>query len=214
MIFLAVTMGFFAENIREHFGDVKTEKEYLSSFKQQLLINKELFTIIQNGFIDYKNALDSLANLFFDKNENKDLITTARLVVKSKQLPFTTIDINAYQQLVNSAGLKYIHNMALKDTMTLYADEIRAFENYNNYVMNFITQSFSVITSLEDWHDFFHDHTVKILPYPELTERERRAMVAFLKMRYANAMSIEFNSKELLRLNERLSATVIEELAK
>src|ERR1035438_2735349 len=40
MIFLAVTLGFIAENIREHFADVRTEKEYLSSFKQQLLINR------------------------------------------------------------------------------------------------------------------------------------------------------------------------------
>lgn len=68
MIFLAVTMGFIAENIREHFTDVRTEKEYLSSFKQQLLINKEQFTDLQNRFIDYKPALDSLSKLFFGKN--------------------------------------------------------------------------------------------------------------------------------------------------
>ncbi len=129
MIFLAVTMGFIAENIREHFVDVRTEKEYLLSFKQQLLINKEQFTDIQNSSIDYKPALDSLANLFFSKNENKDLITTARLVVKSKMLNLKTIDVNAYLQLVNSGGLKYIHNVALKDGMTRYADETKAFEN-------------------------------------------------------------------------------------
>ena len=213
MIFLAVTMGFIAENIREHFADVRTEKEYLSSFKQQLLINKEQFTDMQNSFIDYKPALDSLANLFFDKNENKDLITTARLVVKSKMLNLKTIDVNAYLQLVNSGGLKYIHSVALKDTMTRYADEIKAFENYNNFVLNYITQNIVVINSLEDWHDFFLDHTVKILPYPELTERERRNMVAFNKIRYANAQSNEHDIKEMLRLNERLSAIVIEELA-
>src|SRR5438552_10597705 len=40
MIFFAITMGFFAENIREHFADVRIEKEYLSTYKQQLQINK------------------------------------------------------------------------------------------------------------------------------------------------------------------------------
>jgi hypothetical protein len=213
MIFLAVTMGFIAENIREHFTDVRTEKEYLSSFKQQLLINKEQFTDLQNSFIDYKPALDSLANLFFSKNENKDLITTARLVAKSKILNLTTIDVNAYLQLVNSAGLKYIHNVALKDAMARYADKIKAFENYNNFVLNYITQNILIINSLEDWHDFFLDHSVKITPYPELTERERRAMVAFNKIRYRNAQSNELDIKEMLTLNERLSAMVNEELA-
>ena len=80
--------------------------------------------------------------------------------------------------------------------MTRYADEIKAFENYNNLVIN----------SLEDWHDFFLDHTFKVLLYPELTKRERRAMVAFNKIRYRNAQSNEHDIKEILTLNERLSA--------
>ncbi len=69
-----------------------------------------------------------------------------------------------------------------------------------------------MINSLEDWHDFFLDHTVRILPYPELTERERRAMVAFNKIRYRNAQSNEQDIKEMLTLNERLLAIVNEEL--
>jgi hypothetical protein len=38
MIFLAVTMGFFAENIREHFAEEKIAKEYLETFQQELYI--------------------------------------------------------------------------------------------------------------------------------------------------------------------------------
>jgi len=34
MIFLAVTMGFFAENIREHFAEETIAKEYLETFQQ------------------------------------------------------------------------------------------------------------------------------------------------------------------------------------
>ena len=36
MIFLAVTLGFFAENIREHFVDKTHEKEYIHSFYEDL----------------------------------------------------------------------------------------------------------------------------------------------------------------------------------
>src|SRR3954452_22127443 len=54
MIFLAVTMGFFAENIREHFADVRIEKEYLSTYKQQLLINKEQLLDLKNLIVGYK----------------------------------------------------------------------------------------------------------------------------------------------------------------
>lgn len=33
MIFLAVTLGFFAENVREHFDEEKTTKQYLEDFR-------------------------------------------------------------------------------------------------------------------------------------------------------------------------------------
>ncbi|MES2332092.1 MAG: hypothetical protein V4539_20960 [Bacteroidota bacterium] len=36
MIFLAVTLGFFAENLREYFGDKKKEKEYIKSMVADL----------------------------------------------------------------------------------------------------------------------------------------------------------------------------------
>src|SRR5215471_10604418 len=120
MIFIAVTMGFFAENIREHFADVRIEKEYLSTYKQQLLINKEQLLDLKDLIVGYRPVVDSLADLFFQKSENKDLIKTARLVSKSKVLIMTAIDMDAYQQLVNSGGFKYIHNIALKDTMARY----------------------------------------------------------------------------------------------
>src|ERR1700688_2297515 len=37
MIFLAVTMGFFAESYREYLVDIKKEKEYIVSLKEDLL---------------------------------------------------------------------------------------------------------------------------------------------------------------------------------
>ena len=43
MIFLAVTLGFFAENVREHFDEEKTTKQYLEDFRHELLQNKDLY---------------------------------------------------------------------------------------------------------------------------------------------------------------------------
>src|SRR6202042_2106377 len=39
MIFLAVTMGFFAESLREHLVDIKKEKKYIVSLKEDLAID-------------------------------------------------------------------------------------------------------------------------------------------------------------------------------
>jgi hypothetical protein len=46
MLFLAVTMGFFAENIREHFSDKEKEKQYLRSFIEDLSMDERKLPIL------------------------------------------------------------------------------------------------------------------------------------------------------------------------
>jgi hypothetical protein len=63
MIFLAVTMGFFAESFREHLIDIKKEKEYIVSLKEDLLTDTSTLTrIIPWAQLQYKK-LDSLCIL-------------------------------------------------------------------------------------------------------------------------------------------------------
>jgi hypothetical protein len=47
MIFLAVTMGFLAESLREHFGDKEKEREYVSSLVQNLKFRGNDATLLQ-----------------------------------------------------------------------------------------------------------------------------------------------------------------------
>ena len=39
MIFLAVTLGFIGENIREHFSEQKAVRQYLQTFSQEVIRN-------------------------------------------------------------------------------------------------------------------------------------------------------------------------------
>ena len=60
MIFLAVTMGFFAENLREHFSDKKNEKQIIIALKKDL----EKDTLLLHDLIDiyiptYHSWIDS-----------------------------------------------------------------------------------------------------------------------------------------------------------
>ena len=53
MIFLAVTMGFFAENLREHIGEKKKEKEYIKGIVSDLSSDTTRLTQV----IKYYDAL-------------------------------------------------------------------------------------------------------------------------------------------------------------
>jgi len=60
MIFLAVTLGFFAESIREHLGDRSKEREYLSSMVSELQYDTAQYSHLVQELTYLRPILDSL----------------------------------------------------------------------------------------------------------------------------------------------------------
>src|ERR1700740_2419832 len=77
MIFLAVTLGFFAENIREHFADKKREMQYLNSFVEDLTNDEANLPLLAKN-IEHQQIrpADSLPALL----KNADTKTPANLI--------------------------------------------------------------------------------------------------------------------------------------
>jgi hypothetical protein len=120
MIFLAVTLGFFAENTREHFIENKRVKEYAQSLYDDL---KNDTTVIQRTF-DEKlwiiAKFDSAQNLLFSNelSQNTEFIyfNVAYLYINDR---FTSQDVT-YQQLRNSGNFRYIKNIDLYKKLADY----------------------------------------------------------------------------------------------
>jgi len=64
MIFLAVTMGFFAENIREYFSERKTAKEYLEAYEMNLKQNEASIHQYDSVITVILPVEDSIVNVF------------------------------------------------------------------------------------------------------------------------------------------------------
>src|SRR5574337_1721046 len=60
MIFLAVTLGFFAESIREHLGDKSKEREYLTSMVSELQYDTAQYSQLMQKLNYLRPILDSL----------------------------------------------------------------------------------------------------------------------------------------------------------
>src|SRR5277367_4024167 len=84
MIFLAVTLGFFAENIREHFAEEKITKQYLESVRLELIHNKNVFHLADSTYKERLPIEDSIVKIFIAKKENGDLRTMAHLIQNSR----------------------------------------------------------------------------------------------------------------------------------
>jgi hypothetical protein len=215
MIFIAVTLGFFAESIREHFTEVKVTHEYLETYKQELERNKNTIHRYDSIYSAALLADDSMAMLFYNKNENKDLHTTAQLFIKARRVPSTNFDDGAYQQLVNSGGLKYIHRLELKDSMANYAAQLEGFEDFNRIKYADRTAYLPELNSLDDLHDYVGLEKIpEMMPYPTLTEKERRFIVSFYRQFYLQFYSNKKLLASLKNSNNHLLKMVQQEMEK
>lgn len=125
MIFLAVTMGFIAENIREHFVMKKHEKEYMVSLVRDL--NNDIVGINKSEAIvtGYINDADSIFSLFKNadyKNTSSDIYYLGRV------LGFRNLwrsNDGTIQQLIYSGGVRLIENKSVIDSIQDYINNLK-----------------------------------------------------------------------------------------
>ena len=126
MIFLAVTMGFFAESLRENINSKDKEKEYIASFESNLLKDKASLTYAIADNKKKVKGLDSLLSLS-NKNmtgaENRKSIYTDSWCVSY----FTVFISNdaTMTQLKYSGGLQFIKKGHIADSISKYDQEVR-----------------------------------------------------------------------------------------
>ena len=125
MIFLAVTMGFFAENIRENYVEHKSAREYASLLIEDLATD----TVELNRAAHVQNLIitagDSLGNLL---SSDPKLIVGGKLYyyeyVSSVRWNFISHDATL-QQLKSSGALRYLGDTSLIRKIMNYEESVQ-----------------------------------------------------------------------------------------
>ena len=135
MIFLAVTMGFFAENIREYISDNGKEKQYLELLvddlkKDTAALNYSIGRLQMN--ID---KADSLVVLFaHNKLNEKDYSNVGGLAIASGHSVDMIFNDRASSQLKNSGSMRLIRNKNVADSILQYwNNQIRLNQIHDRY---------------------------------------------------------------------------------
>jgi hypothetical protein len=213
MIFLAVTMGFFAESIREHFVEKKVAHQYLESLKLELINNKNVFEAADSIFSSQIPPTDSLIVFFDGKKENEDLNTMNRLTRTARIVFAPPIDKSAYNQLVNSGGLKYIKNFALRDSLSKYEGLIEGFQSYYATINSYIISAFPDVSEIDNLQELTSIEPVsQLMPYPELSAKERREIINFYSIFHVKCVGYIGFMQRLSNVNDRLLKMTEEEL--
>jgi hypothetical protein len=167
MIFLAVTLGFFAENIRESMVEKETERTYIESFYKDISNDEQQIPrLIKSQGFQIKCA-DSLVTLLDSSDIKKTanfIYYYAKNIVRQTPLGFVTTE-RTITQLKNSGGFRLIHNQELSDSIIDYykmADEVKFLQGWVQGYKQTLEQSYSYIL----WGHYYHkmiDSTDRII---------------------------------------------------
>ena len=138
MLFLAVSLGFMAENIREHQIEQNREKQYMVSFVADL--ESDIVNILE-GMPRKDARMKAIDTLFQYFNENPNVTAVPAIIVKKmKRAAFdrsyvrNTTTIN---QLKNSGNLRLIRNRRVVDSIASYDWRWSRMEYYREtYISN------------------------------------------------------------------------------
>ncbi|HEX4878053.1 MAG TPA: hypothetical protein VFV31_15395 [Chitinophagaceae bacterium] len=129
MLFLAVTLGFFVENQREHMIEHQREKKFIRSLVSDLEADISRLTTIIQLRNDRALLLDSFSTLLNSKEalqHSNDLYYYNSFATRGVAFRFTPVD-GTMQQLKNAGNLRLVRNSAVSDSIISYDVTVRSF---------------------------------------------------------------------------------------
>ena len=224
MIFLAVTLGFFAENIREHITEEKNARQFLESYRNELQQQAQQIIGFEDKFKKKLLLCDSIVQIYNNGEENKKLNYLASSTLRAKAILNIPFNTSVYEQMVSSGAFRYISNVELKDSITSYKNQIELAKAYNNEITDAIIKNTFEIGKIEDLHDLisadtsfsndFLTHVPTMKPFQKLLDEQRRQLITFYVFYMAQAQSNLRRLRTMYDSNKELVEIINKELNK
>jgi hypothetical protein len=170
MIFLAVTLGFIAENIREHFVHKEKERQYIHSFYTDLSGDEAQLPRVVAG-IDAQQiqAADSLVSLLSKANTTdpaNSIYYFIRRMIRQQGIKIFITD-RTIEQAKNSGEFKLISNKQVADSLSEYY-KLVDFVDYLQQVLiqykNKLFDDFPPILKATDYYKTVDKENIIIIP--------------------------------------------------
>jgi hypothetical protein len=127
MIFRAVTLGFFAENIREHFVDKTHEKEYIHSFYEDLSNDERELPILINSIerqqLQTADSLQAILPGMNSKTAANTVYSSLRLIIRQQGIRIFVTD-RTIEEIKNAGEMRLLGNKRISDSLVDYYKEV------------------------------------------------------------------------------------------
>ena len=127
MLFLAVTLGFLVENMREHIMDGKKEKSYIESLLSDLKKDTTIIGVVTKAHFKLIRGEDSLIDAL---NNYKDNDSVNRQCYRyyfryATGCPEVVFNERTMSQLLNSGNMRLIHKQSVSDSIMDYNSTVK-----------------------------------------------------------------------------------------
>jgi hypothetical protein len=136
MLFLAVTLGFFVNNLNENLSERQREKQYITSLINDLIIDtvqiQEIHSIIKSQIV----GIDTLMQILENKDQNNFINNLYYYSFKylNSAVFFTSSD-RTISQLKSSGGLRLIQKKGESDNIVQYYSSSENVEYNTEYCL-------------------------------------------------------------------------------
>ncbi len=170
MLFLAVTLGFFVNNLSETRSDRQREKQYMISLVNDLIADTTQIGEIHSSIKNQITGIDSLLRVFENPGKRDFISNFYYFAVKYlNSATFFSGSDRTISQLKSSGGLRLIQKITVSDSIVNYYSSV---ENVK-YNTEFCLKEFNKILDYEkEMMDFKYLRVYKIDSLPQIKDLE------------------------------------------
>ena len=154
MLFLAVFLGFLAENQREHYIENQREKVYVKNLYEDLKSDTVSCLIFAKTNEEFSNSVDTLITLM--KSPDRDLhfskiyfLARTATMIQGITL-FLVFNQRTFTQMKNSGQLRLISNQQVADSISSYYNSLEVVQLQNESIVNRTTDYMRIMGELFD----------------------------------------------------------------
>lgn len=127
MLFLAVTLGFLVENMREHILDRKKEKIYIESLISDLKKDTLIMALMTKSHFSLIRGTDSLVDVLNDYKNNDSMNRQCYHYFFRYATVYAEVVFNegTMSQLLNSGNMRLIHKQSVSDSIMSYNSAVK-----------------------------------------------------------------------------------------
>ena len=154
MLFLAVSLGFLADNFREKNSENKAEMQYIISMIEDAELDRvNLKNAITSNNLRVRH-LDTLSNLCINYDSKFDPEIYRHYMYGLMHPEFVLPTERTIQQLKNAGGMRLIRNRTAVDNIVLYDDFAEKLANQQEYYERYQNSSIDLSMKIFNYQKF------------------------------------------------------------